>query len=200
MPELVFISPLPTPLRWDVAPASWRLADAALTVAAGPRTDLFVPPAGTAETLNAPRLTAGFEGDFLLSARVAVDFRATFDAGALLLSASDRAWAKLCLEYSPQAEATVVSVVTRGASDDASAFTVDDRRIWLRVARMGQAFAFHASRDGAYWHFVRQFELGPVGPVAAGFLAQSPTGAGCTAVFDEIRYEPERLRDLRNGD
>jgi hypothetical protein len=35
--------------------------------------------------------------------------------------------------------------------------------------------------------------------VEVGFLAQSPTGAGCTAIFEQIAYLPERLADLRGG-
>ena len=35
--------------------------------------------------------------------------------------------------------------------------------------------------------------------VAVGFLAQSPTGAGCTALFNRVDYRQERLADLRSG-
>jgi hypothetical protein len=32
-----------------------------------------------------------------------------------------------------------------------------------------------------------------------GFEGQSPTGDGCSATLDEIRFLPERLTDLRDG-
>jgi hypothetical protein len=32
-----------------------------------------------------------------------------------------------------------------------------------------------------------------------GFEGQSPTGDGCAVTFDEIRFRPERLADLRDG-
>ncbi len=32
-----------------------------------------------------------------------------------------------------------------------------------------------------------------------GFEGQSPTGDGCSVTFDEIRFRPERLADLRDG-
>jgi regulation of enolase protein 1 (concanavalin A-like superfamily) len=192
---------LPASLSWDTPPASWSLADGgALTIAAGPRTDLFVDPQGNAATLNAPRLLFAPQGDYLLSARVTVEFAATYDAGVLLVYAAERSWAKLCFEYSPQGQPMVVSVVTRGFSDDANSFTVDGNQILLRVARLGQAFAFHASTDGAFWHFIRHFTLDTSAPIAAGFEAQSPTGAGCAAAFTEIRYTAGRLTDLRNGE
>jgi regulation of enolase protein 1 (concanavalin A-like superfamily) len=149
--------------------------------------------------LNAPRLLARPTGDFLLSARVTVAFAATFDAGVLLLYSHDRLWAKLCFEYSPLHQPMVVSVVTRGTSDDANAFIVQGKQIWLRIARIGPACAFHASTDGQYWQLIRHFALGEPGDLAVGFLAQSPTGAGCTASFDNLRFVPERLRELRDG-
>jgi uncharacterized protein len=138
-------------------------------------------------------------GDFLLSARVTVGFAATYDAGVLLLYAGEREWGKLCFEYSPQRQPMVVSVVTRGLSDDCNSFVVEGDQVWLRVARLGRAFAFHASTDGTFWHFVRHFTLDAEETIAVGFSAQSPTGEACTATFDEIRYAPERLHDLRSG-
>jgi uncharacterized protein len=201
MEQPIEIAPLPMPLRWRTPPARWSIADGpALTIAAGPRTDLFVDPQGNAETLNAPGLLGELSGDFVLSARVRVDFAATFDAGVLLLYAHDRLWGKLCFEYSPQRQPMVVSVVTRGVSDDCNSFVVDGNQVWLRVARLGRALAFHASTDGTFWQFVRHFALDEAGTLAAGFLAQSPTGDGCAATFDMIRYLPGRLGDLRSGE
>jgi hypothetical protein len=170
-----------------------------LSMTAAPRTDLFVDPEGGPPTLNAARLLGRPSGDFQLSARVTVDFAATFDAGVLALYADDGAWAKLCFEYSPQGEPMVVSVVTRGVSDDANAFAVDGRQVWLRISRLGAAHAFHASTDGARWRFVRHFALEPADDLALGFVAQSPTGDGCAVRFDEIVYRSERLNDLRSG-
>ena len=200
--EHVSIAALPMSLRWLRTPQSWTLPDgASLEVAAGPRTDWFADPQQSAEPkLNAPALVgepAG--GDFLLSARVTVDFAATYDAGVLALYASDRVWAKLCFEYSPQREPMVVSVVTRDVSDDCNSVVVDDASVWLRIARLGPAFAFHASTDGERWSFVRNFALEAGREPSIGFAAQSPTGDGCTVTFEQIAYAAERLDDLRSG-
>jgi regulation of enolase protein 1 (concanavalin A-like superfamily) len=172
---------------------------ASLSMTAGARTDLFVDPQGGPPMLNAPCLLARPSGDYQLSARVTVDFAATYDAGVLALYAHEGAWAKLCFERSPQGEALVVSVVTSGVSDDANAFAVEGRQVWLRVSRLGPAHAFHASTDGAEWRFVRHFALEPADDLSVGFLAQSPTGQGCAVRFDQIVYRPERLADLRSG-
>ncbi|GAA0340614.1 DUF1349 domain-containing protein [Actinoallomurus spadix] len=193
---------IPVSLRWDGEPvSSYRMTDDGLEISAGPGTDLFIDPQRTAVKLNAPHLLACAEGDFLLSARVQVGFASTFDAGALLVWLNDRAWAKLAFELSPQREPMVVSVVTRGTSDDCNSFVVDGDHVWLRVARVGAAYAFHASTDGEYWRLVRHFTLyaSAEKTPSYGFSAQSPTGAGCTAAFDAIAYEPRRLSELRDG-
>jgi uncharacterized protein len=194
------LATIPLPLHWDVHPVSFRSdGDTHLTIEAGPDTDLFVDPAGDTVRLTAPRLLGDApEGDFRLSARVEVGFAGDFDAGALLVWAADDRWGKLCFEYSPDREPMVVSVVTRGRSDDANAFVVDGDAVWLRVTRHGRAYAFHASTDGERWRFVRNFELG-TGPVRVGFLAQSPTGKGCRVGFADLRYTTESLVTLRDG-
>ncbi|MBX6355123.1 MAG: DUF1349 domain-containing protein [Micromonosporaceae bacterium] len=196
------LSALPMPLAWQVPPSTCRSDEVALlTVRAPGRTDLFVDPNGTEPpALNAPRLLGvPPDQDFQLVARVTVHFGHTFDAGVLLVWADERTWAKLCFEYSPQGRPMAVTVVTRGRSDDANGFTVDGNQLWLRVSRLGEAWAFHASTDGAYWHLVRYFTLGATGEVSIGFEAQSPTGPGCEVTFDQITYRPRRLADLRDG-
>ncbi|BEP15705.1 hypothetical protein acdb102_40160 [Acidothermaceae bacterium B102] len=169
-------------------------------IATGPRTDLFVDPRGGATTLNAARVLGHpGEGDFQLSVRVEVAFVETFDAGALLVWGDDATWAKLLLEWSPDHQPTVVSVVTRGRSDDANAVTVAVPYIWLRVSRNGQAYAFHSSQDGVTWVFVRHFEIGAVEGHRVGLEVQSPLGDGCDAEFTDLRWSVETLTDLRSG-
>jgi regulation of enolase protein 1 (concanavalin A-like superfamily) len=169
-------------------------------IAAGPRTDLFVDPQTGGTTLNAARVVGDpGTGDFQLSVRVEVAFADTFDAGALLVWGDDATWAKLLLEWSPQHQPTVVSVVTRGRSDDANAVTVSAPYIWLRVSRLGGAYAFHYAEDGQNWVFVRHFEIGPTAGHVVGLEVQSPMGDGCDAEFTDLRWTAERLPDLRSG-
>lgn len=200
-------SPLPFPLV--ASPEhSWQVdVDAAVVTArALPHSDIFVDPGAGASpdakgvTDAATLLGLPPEGDFQLGARVTVDFAATFDAGVLLLWVDERHWGKLCFEYSPDGEPMIVSVVARGVADDANAFGVDGRSAWLRVSRIGRAYAYHASVDGRTWRMVRFFALAdPEASVRVGFEAQSPTGEGCTVTFDQIRFSTARLADLRDG-
>jgi regulation of enolase protein 1 (concanavalin A-like superfamily) len=185
---------------------AWHLdgASGAVTATAPAHTDLFVDPGG-ASTLNAESMLNAVrllglppDGDFQFSARVSVAFAGTYDAGVLLLWVDERRWAKLCFEFSPAREAMIVSVVTREVSDDANAFVVIEPSVWLRVSRIDQAYAYHASTDRASWQMIRFFSLG-ASPGRLGFEAQSPTGDGCTAVFEDVRFVSERLGDLRDG-
>ena len=93
----------------------------------------------------------------------------------------------------------IVSVVTRGVSDDANGRVVAGDTVWLRVSRIGAGCALHASGDGERWELVRHFALDAPDGLAAGFLAQSPTGEGCTATFDDVRFAAEPLAELRDG-
>ncbi|WP_328849075.1 DUF1349 domain-containing protein [Micromonospora zamorensis] len=193
----------------------WRVDETtgAVTVSAQPRTDIFIDPSGVgtadenaaaspAPVLNAATLLGDLppEGDFQFSARVSVAFAATFDAGVLLIWRDERCWGKLCFEFSPEGEPMIVSVICRGVADDANAFVVADRSVWLRVSRIGRVYAYHASVDGTTWQLIRVFSFdGETTRDRIGFAGQSPTGDGCNVTFDEISFRPERLADLRDG-
>lgn len=196
----IVLPTIPTTLRWENAPAEWRIEQAeSLSITAGKRTDLFSDPQGTSVMNNSPRLLFTPPGNFVLSAKVTVEFAATFDAGVLLLYENQSSWAKLCFEYSPQKQPMIVSVVTRGYSDDCNSVCIDGNQIYLRIAKLDQAFAFHYSEDGHFWHLIRYFALGQTESVAVGFSSQSPMGERCTAVFSEISYAATKLTDIRSG-
>jgi len=193
---------LPFPLEASGSPACQAtVSGEGLVLTGGANSDLFIDPAGEeAARPDAGRLT-GLPGDqdFTFSARVTVKFGSTFDAGVLLLHLSERRWAKLCYEFSPQQKPTAVTVVTRGISDDSNSFETAGGPLWLRITRSGRAWAFHASENGSWWRLLRYFTLGEASGARVGFLAQSPTGQGCTAVFDNIAYKPGAPADLRDG-
>ena len=193
---------LPFPLEpAGSPPPGCRVLHGALILTARAGTDLFVDPAGPAEPLPDAGRLVGLPpaGDFTLAARVSVEFAGVYDAGVLLVYAGERCWAKLCLEYSPQLRPTMVTVVTRGTSDDCNSYEVEGSTAWLRITRSGQAWAFHASADGAWWRLLRYFALGGDELARVGFLAQSPAGQGCAARFDLIAFRPGAPENLRDG-
>jgi len=201
MTDLV-VPGVPFPLEPSGNPACQAtVSGGSLILVSGAKSDLFIDPeGGEGARPDAGRLT-GLPGDldFTLSARVTVRFASVFDAGVLLLYLSERRWAKLCYELSPQRRPTAVTVVTHGTSDDCNSFETAGGPLWLRITRSGRAWAFHASEDGAWWRLLRYFTLGEASGARVGFLAQSPTGPGCTAIFEEIACKPGAPADLRDG-
>jgi regulation of enolase protein 1 (concanavalin A-like superfamily) len=196
------LASLPASLTWKNQPAqSTSDSQGQLSITTGAQTDWFRDPAGTHVKDNAPiALFLPPDITFLLQAKVTVEFAATYDAGTLFVHVQDSLWAKLCFEYSPQGQPMVVSVVTRGLSDDCNSVSLVDHSVYLRIYRQSDVLAFHYSLDGQYWHFVRHFSLGNLEQARVGFSTQSPTGQGCRAVFSDIRYRPGPLSDLRNGE
>ncbi|MFF7178719.1 DUF1349 domain-containing protein [Streptomyces sp. NPDC008121] len=194
-------SPAPFPgATWAVAPASWSVSDGTLTVTAAARTDVFADPLTGASTRDAARaLAVPPDGDWQFSARVRVGFRASWDAGALIVWSDDDHWAKLNFEQAPDGTPAVFSVVTRGRSDDAVGVPVDGAALWLRISRLDGGFAFHTSADGTTWRLVRQFALDAPSAPRVGIEVQSPVGEGCQVVFDSVRLTPTRLGHLSDG-
>jgi uncharacterized protein len=193
---------VPFPFEPSGTPACGAsLSDETLTLTCGAKSDLFIDPAGDERGRTDAGRWTGLPGDddFTLCARVTVAFGATFDAGALLVYLSERRWAKVCYELSPQGKPTAVTVVTHGTSDDSNSFETAGGPLWLRITRAGRAWAFHASQDGAYWQLLRYFTLGEASGARVGFLAQSPAGAGCAAVLDSVAYRLGAPANLRDG-
>ncbi|SFN61596.1 DUF1349 domain-containing protein [Mycetocola miduiensis] len=191
------------PLRWtgEDGDAHFDPDTSRLTLVSASGVDWTNDAFGAEHQHNATALAFEAPDEFTFSARVSVvGQRSTFDAGALAIWADRDHWAKLCFEFSPQAQAMVVSVVTAdGFSDDANSSVVEADAVYLRLTRIGSGWAFHESRDGATWHFVRQFRMTFPEPPLVGFLAQAPMGAACTAVFDRIAFALTVPHDLRDG-
>lgn len=169
-----------------------------LTAAAG--VDWSNDSLGGAQQHGAAALTLLAPESLTLSARVSVESpRTTFDAAALVLWADQDHWAKLCFECSPQGVAMVVSVVTNNYSDDCNSEPVPGPFVYLRICRVGPAWAFHSSVDGSEWVFVRLFRLHTDLPVRIGFMSQAPLGDTCMSSFDNIAFALTAPVDLRDG-
>jgi regulation of enolase protein 1 (concanavalin A-like superfamily) len=170
-----------------------------LTAAAG--ADLFIHPSGTSQRPDAERFLAEVTGDFVFSAHVTAEFSSSFDSGVLIGWIDAENWFKICSERDPVGGVDVVTVVTRGTSDDANGWEIGPSGAYLRIARMGNVFALHSSADAVRWSLVRYFSMGETVPdmIKLGVLAQSPTGAGTTATFTDVAFEARTLAAIRDG-
>ena len=178
----------------EVEPGTVRL-----TARAGD--DLFADPSSDGLVMSASVFALQTTGDFQFRAKVKVDFQEKFDSGVLIGYFNDQSWFKICAEVDPIGRTQVVTVVTRGRSDDANSTYLVGDDIHLRISRMGRTFALHSSSDGSRWDLARYFTLGEIGgtPLHVGIAAQSPAGNGTRATFSEFGWEGVGLSDSRDG-
>lgn len=188
---------LPGALNWQNTPRSWQFDDKkVLTISASAKTDWFVDPFDGTVAKSAPILLFTPDSDYVLSTHVTVKFATKWDAGALMLWGDDHHWAKLSFEYSPEKKPTLVTVVTRGQSDDCNSSSVPEDSVYLRIAKSGKTYVFYFSTDGNDWKILRTFSLDTELPIRAGFEAQSPAGSGATAKFSAITYESRHVGNI----
>jgi regulation of enolase protein 1 (concanavalin A-like superfamily) len=188
---------LPGTLSWQNTPGSWKFdAQNALTISAGAKTDWFVDPFDGTVANNAPILLFAPDADYVFSARVTVKFLTKWDAGALMLWGDDHHWAKLSYEFSPDRRPTLVTVVTRGLSDDCNSEELRGDSVYLRIAKSGKTYVFYSSADAHNWKILRTFSLDTELPIRVGFEAQSPAGSGAVAKFTAIHYDPHRISNI----
>lgn len=181
---------------------SAEISGRAITLSAGPDTDWFHHPADTFRKSNVISVSRTVDlPAFSVVTRVSVGFKSSYDAGAIFLKCDEENWAKIAFELSGAGKPTIVSVVTRGVSDDSDGPVWQGDSVWLRLYCDGETIAFHFSENGKFWHFLRWFSLPGLAtaPLLIGFGAQSPTGEGCVARFEDIALRAERVENLRDG-
>jgi regulation of enolase protein 1 (concanavalin A-like superfamily) len=198
--QRVTLKGIPGELEWKNSPAGFHADDHGFTIEAGKSTDWYISPVDGKAAGNAPILLFEPAEDFVLSAKVTVAFGTQWDAGTLFVYIDDQTWAKLAFEMSVYKKPTIVSVVTRGVSDDCNSWSAAGDSIRLRVARLGKAFAFYASQDGRSWEMIRAFAPGTPARARVGFSAQSPIGPGAQATFTDIAYEARKIKDIFTGE
>jgi len=188
---------LPGTLTWQNSPRAWKIdSKNVLTISSNPKTDWFVDPFDGTVAKTAPILLFTPGPDYVLSARVAVQFTTKWDAGALMLWGDDHHWAKLSYEFSPDQKPTLVTVVTRGLSDDCNSLSLAGDSVYLRMAKSGNTYVFYFATDGKNWQILRTFSLDTDLPIRAGFESQSPEGSGAVAKFSAITYDPHRIGNI----
>jgi regulation of enolase protein 1 (concanavalin A-like superfamily) len=167
------------------------------------RTDWFFSPASGSRISNVVRFTRRVtEKVFSFAAEVSVDFASPFDGGALFVECSDESWAKIAFELSAERKPTIVSVVTRGTSDDSDGPNYSANSVWIRLYCDGKTAAFHFSEDGKYWRFLRWFTIPGIAnrPIKIGLGIQSPTGEGVKVKMRNVQLKFENIEDLRSGE
>ena len=185
---------LPSSFHWRNDPAGWKVSDGVLTIRSSGKTDWYAAPTGGAVVGSSPLLLFPAPRDFWFSAKVTLYFKSQFDAGALIVYADEQNWVKFAFESPNGKSGGVVSVVTRGLSDDNTGTAIEGNSDYLKISKTGQAIFLHFSTNGRTRSVTRAFNLGPERPLQFGLSSQSPNGTETAATFSEIRFKPEALK------
>lgn len=191
---------LQRPLFWENRPVFFHGDSTRLLIQAGEKTDMFRDPNVAYNTDNAPKLLFVADSNFVLTASVHHNFASKWDGGAIVLKADSLNWIKFCFEKDYTGAHRVVSVVTKGISDDCNSAAVPANTIFYKIAKAGNVITLYYSQEGRHWFLIRHFVFESPGPLKAGFLAQSPTGKNCTVTFSHIHYSTRKIRDPYLGE
>jgi regulation of enolase protein 1 (concanavalin A-like superfamily) len=187
--------------QWMFEPSTYQLDGGQLRIVAEKETDFFNNPEDGSITASAPLLYREVSGDFVAKAWVRPDFSSMWNAVALMVHVDSTHWIKFAFENSDATGKSIVSVVTRGVSDDANGVVLEDQEaIWLKLIRKDDIYAMHWSLDDETYHMTRLTTLPPTDTVKIGIEAQCPVGPSAT---HEIRYfglEQKTMEDLRKGE
>ena len=166
------------------------------------KTDFFRDPASETVIANAPFIYEEIVGDFTLTVTVSPRFASTYDAGAILLFAAGDEWLKLAYENTDLGYPAIVSVATRGKSDDCNGEPWSAGTVTLRMSRRGNTVGCYYGESEEALKMHRLLIVPGEGsdrPIRLGLSVQSPTGEGCRASFEAIRLERRPVADMRKG-
>jgi regulation of enolase protein 1 (concanavalin A-like superfamily) len=163
--------------------------------------DLFIAPDGLFEINKSPRLIFKPDSDFILTAKIQLEFKSKWDAGVLLVYNDAKHFAKFCFESDFKGQPRVVSVVCNLVADDCNSMAIDKNEVFYRItgSSKGNTFGFYYSTDGKSWFPVRTFKLDKTDNLHIGFSAQSPVGKSCLVDFSNIDLQQRKLVDSWQG-
>jgi uncharacterized protein len=198
--DSVRLSFLPRALFWENTPIAFKTANNGFTIDAGEKTDMFRDPNVAYNTDNAPKLLCIADSNFVLTAAIHHDFVNKWDGGAIVLKADSLNWIKFCFEKDYTGQKRVVSVVTKGISDDCNSAAATANTIYYKIAKAGNVITLYYSANARDWFLIRHLQFDSTAPLKLGFLAQSPTGRHCQVTFSDIHYSTRKIADPYLGE
>lgn len=194
------IDGIPKLLKWENRPKEYAINKTSVMIASGEKTDMFRDPNVTYNTDNAPKLLFEADSNFVITAAVEHAFLSKWDGGALVLKADSLNWVKCCFEKDYTGARRIVTVVTKGISDDCNSVEINNNKVYFKIAKADNVITIYYSLTGAKWFLVRHFTFDTVNNLKVGFLSQSPTGKDCKVKFSEIKYVAKKIKDPYLGE
>ena len=188
-------------LQWLNEPESYRIERGSLKVMTGRETDFFNNPEDGNKTANAPVLYQEISGDFVAKALVRPDFSSQWNAIALMVYIDEDQWIKFAFENSDATGKSIVTVVTKGLSDDANGVVLkDEEAIWLKLIRKENNYSMLWSLDDTEYKMARLTSLKEAEKVKIGVEFQSPVGDSATHQLDFFKVTAKTVSDMRKGE
>ncbi len=200
MGQKLEIPGIPKALHWENKAKSFTINKSILRITSGEKTDMFRDPNVTYNTDNAPKLLFEADSNFVFTAAVEHAFANKWDGGALVLKQDSLNWVKCCFEKDYTGARRVVSVVTKGISDDCNSVEINSNKVYFKIAKADNVITLYYSQTGKNWYLFRHFTFDSTKDLKIGFLSQSPTGTECSVTFSEITYSRNKIKDPYLGE
>ncbi len=187
--------------KWMNTPKSFEIANGTLKIVAEKGADFFNNPEDHSITSSAPFLYQDVQGDFIAKALVRPDFSSLWNAIALMVHIDNNNWIKFAFENSDATGKSIVTVVTKGISDDANGVILSNQNeVWLKLVRKDNIYSMHWSADGENFKMARLSAMPKVNSVKVGIEVQSPVGESATHEIDFFAITKTTVKDLRKGE
>ena len=185
-------------MEWLNALTSTELKDSTLWVTVSQGTDFFNNPEDGSIVRSAPFLHQRMQGDFVAKALVQPDFNSQWNAVALMVYLDSLNWIKFGFENSDATGPSIVSVVTKGSSDDANGVVSNDQeQLWLAIAKKDNNYSMHWSKDGKAFYMTRLTSMPEADTIQVGVEFQSPVGETATHTLHFFEVSNQSLENLR---
>lgn len=184
---------------WLNTPDKMGVEGQTLVVEVAKGTDFFNNPEDSSITASAPLLYKEVTGDFIAKALVEPDFSSQWNAVSLMVYIDSLNWIKFAFENSDATGPSVVSVATKGVSDDANGVVLNDTQsLWLVVTRKGNIFSMHWSLDDENYKMARLTAMKPANEIKIGVEFQSPVGEAATHKIHYLEIKKETVQNPRD--
>ncbi|MDX2245333.1 MAG: DUF1349 domain-containing protein [Bacteroidia bacterium] len=184
--------------EWLNEPESFAIVDSSLSVKVKKGSDFFNNPEDGSVAASAPFLYQKIQGDFVAKTFIQPDFSSQWNAVSLMVYLDSLNWIKFAFENSDATGPGIVTVVTKGKSDDANGVILNEhKQVWLAIARKNNNYSMHWSLDGDNYNMARLTSMPEQNEINIGVETQSPVGDSATHTIHFFSLESRTVQDLR---
>lgn len=166
--------------------------------------DFFCDPNdGKLSNKTAPLLLTQVDNarPFTFIAKVSPQFTATdtYNAADLFVFVNDTIWQKFAFEQDERGKHRIVTVRTRGTSDDNNHEEITGPSVYLKISSDTHTIASYYSTDKKTWQLARLYKNDYPQELWVGICNQCPQGEGSVSFFEDISLEQSSVSDFRLG-